>query len=91
MLRDDLETLDFELDVAKQTLRRSKNKEDIYMTEKDHSNDSINDLLNDPFGERTEISTGTSDQNLESAKAPRLVDKLPAEHRKKSRTISAAN
>lgn len=61
------------------------------MTEKDHSNDSINDLLNDPFGERTEISTGTSDQNLESAKAPRLVDKLPAEHRKKSRTISAAN
>jgi len=24
MLRDDLETLDFELDVAKQTLRRSK-------------------------------------------------------------------
>ncbi|MFD1451225.1 MULTISPECIES: toxic anion resistance protein [Oceanobacillus] len=58
------------------------------MTEKDHSNDSINDLLNDPFGERTEISTGTSDQNLESAKAPRLVDKLPAEHRKKAEQLA---
>lgn len=54
------------------------------MTAKDHSNDSINDLLNDPFGERTEVSTNTSDQSLESAKAPRLVDRLSSEHRKKA-------
>lgn len=58
------------------------------MTEKDHSNDSINDLLNDPFGERTEVSTDTPNQDLDSAKAPRLVDKLPEEHRKKAEQLA---
>ncbi|WP_040978714.1 toxic anion resistance protein [Oceanobacillus jeddahense] len=58
------------------------------MTAKDHSNDSINDLLNDPFGERTEVSTDTSDQNIESAETPRLVDKLSSDHRKKAEQLA---
>ncbi|MFD1414288.1 toxic anion resistance protein [Oceanobacillus jeddahense] len=58
------------------------------MTAKDHSNDSINDLLNDPFGERTEVSTDTSDQNIESAETPRLVDRLSSDHRKKAEQLA---
>ncbi|WP_080873060.1 toxic anion resistance protein [Oceanobacillus timonensis] len=58
------------------------------MTAKDHSNDSINDLLNDPFGERTEVSTDTSDQNIESAESTRLVDRLSSDHRKKAEQLA---
>ncbi|CEI81067.1 hypothetical protein J18TS1_11290 [Oceanobacillus oncorhynchi subsp. incaldanensis] len=57
------------------------------MTAKDQTNDSINDLLNDPFGERTEVSTDISEQNMESSEAPRLVDRLPGEHRKKAEQL----
>ncbi|MDM8101991.1 MULTISPECIES: toxic anion resistance protein [Oceanobacillus] len=57
------------------------------MTAKDQTNDSINDLLNDPFGERTEVSTDISEQNMESSEAPRLVDRLPVEHRKKAEQL----
>ncbi|GIO24509.1 toxic anion resistance protein [Oceanobacillus sp. J11TS1] len=58
------------------------------MPTNEQSNDSIDDLINNPFGERTEVPAEKSEQRIENADAPRLVDKLSSDHRKKAEQLA---